>query len=160
MPQSEMKLLCSPVEAPLPSEDFWKSPASVELPRFWQISSDRTSQSLGALKLPWLRQSFVGGWLQVDFTRGLASCTPLREPAIELYTLRKTLNSNYGNGADMGQVSLLQSHEAILIFHQIGTFIATIVYFTFPFNIYNIQTYHIKYYLLLLSYFFIDDIYF
>ncbi len=37
-------------------------------------------------------------------------------------------------------------------------FIATMVYFTFPFNIYNVQTHHTKYYLLLLPYFIFDDV--
>ncbi len=38
--------------------------------------------------------------------------------------------------------------------------IVAMVYFTFPFNIYNQQIYPSKYYLLLLTYVFFDDIYF
>ncbi len=36
--------------------------------------------------------------------------------------------------------------------------IATMVYFTFHFNIYNVQTHHTKYYLLSLPYFLFNDI--
>ncbi len=39
-------------------------------------------------------------------------------------------------------------------------FTATMVYFTFHFNIYNVHTHHTKYYPLYLPKFFIDDIYF
>ncbi len=38
-------------------------------------------------------------------------------------------------------------------------FIATMVYFTLPFNIYNVQTHNTKYYLLSLPYIFFNDIY-
>ncbi len=37
-------------------------------------------------------------------------------------------------------------------------FIATMVYFIFPFNIYNVQTNNTKYYLLSLPYIFFNDI--